>query len=77
MPPFAIGITEVTFTQYDSFCEDTGREKPDDSDWGRGQRPVINVSWQDAVAYTQWLSRRTGQIYRLPTDAEWEYAAQR
>ncbi|WJW75968.1 formylglycine-generating enzyme family protein [Thiohalobacter sp. IOR34] len=73
--PFAIGLNEVTFEEYDRFCRETGHELPDDSDWGRGQRPVINVSWKDAVAYTRWLSRKTGQTYRLPSDAEWEYAA--
>jgi formylglycine-generating enzyme required for sulfatase activity len=73
--PFAIGRYEVTFTEYDRFAEATGRQKPDDEGWGRERRPVINVSWEDAVEYTQWLSAQTGSVYRLPTEAEWEYAA--
>ena len=73
--PFAIGKTEVTFVQYDAFCEATGRAKPSDRGWGRDRQPVINVSWDDAVAYTAWLSIQTGERYRLPSEAEWEYAA--
>ncbi|HYN78108.1 MAG TPA: formylglycine-generating enzyme family protein, partial [Lamprocystis sp. (in: g-proteobacteria)] len=72
--PFAIGRYPVTFDEYDRFCADTRRERPDDQGWGRGARPVIKVSWDDAVAYCQWLSRQTGKDYRLPTEAEWEYA---
>jgi len=63
------------FEEYDRFCAATGRKQPNDKGWGRGKRPVINVTWDDAVAYTAWLSRETGQDYRLPTEAEWEYAA--
>jgi formylglycine-generating enzyme required for sulfatase activity len=72
---FAMGRYEVTFAEYDKFAQATDREKPDDRGWGRGNRPVINVSWHDAVAYTEWLSKQTGKKYRLPTEAEWEYAA--
>ncbi len=72
---FAMGRYEITFAEYDKFAKATGREKPSDEDWGRGNRPVINVSWLDVTAYAKWLSQQTGQQYRLPTEAQWEYAA--
>ncbi len=72
---FGIGKYEVTFAEYDKFAEATGREKPSDEGWGRGNRPVINVSWDDATAYAKWLSQQTSRRYRLPTEAEWEYTA--
>jgi formylglycine-generating enzyme required for sulfatase activity len=72
---FAMGRYEVTFAEYDRFAHATDRNKPDDQGWGRGHRPVINVSWHDAIAYSEWLSQQTGHQYRLPTEAEWEYAA--
>ena len=72
---FAIGKHEVTFDQYNQFAQATGRRKPNSAGWGRGIRPVINVSWQDAVAYSRWLSEQTGSRYRLPSEAEWEFAA--
>ncbi|WP_151703014.1 SUMF1/EgtB/PvdO family nonheme iron enzyme [Nitrincola alkalilacustris] len=73
--PFALSRHEVTFAEYDQFAQSTGRNLPSDEGWGRGSRPVINVSWHDAVAYTRWLAQQTGHPYRLPTEAEWEYAA--
>jgi hypothetical protein len=69
---FAMGKYEVTFAEYDLFAEATGRTKPDDNGWGRDNNPVINVSWNDATAYTKWLSDQTGKTYRLPTEAEWD-----
>ncbi len=73
--PFAISKYEITFEDYEIFAQATKRSIPDDNGWGRGNRPVINVSYFDAKAYTQWLSETTGKKYRLPTESEWEYVA--
>jgi formylglycine-generating enzyme required for sulfatase activity len=74
VPAFAIARYPLTFAEYDHFCEVTGRKKPHDEGWGRGGRPVINVSWHDAQDYVGWLSEATGYTYRLPSESEWEYA---
>jgi formylglycine-generating enzyme required for sulfatase activity len=71
--PFALGKYPVTFEEYDHFCAESGRAKAGDQGWGRGRRPVINVSWEDAQAYCAWLSEQAGEPYRLPSAAEWEY----
>ncbi|NCC40231.1 MAG: DUF1566 domain-containing protein [Gammaproteobacteria bacterium] len=73
--PLGITKTEITFDQYDRFCEETGYPKPDDAGWGRGGRPVIQVSLDDAEQYAAWLGQKTGVTYRLPSEAEWEHAA--
>jgi len=72
--PFAVSKTEVTFSEWDA-CVATGAcTNAGDRSWGRGNRPVINVSWDGAKQYVGWLSRVTGKAYRLLTEAEWEYA---
>ncbi|MCY4451070.1 MAG: SUMF1/EgtB/PvdO family nonheme iron enzyme [Immundisolibacterales bacterium] len=74
--PFAVGVYEVTFSEWES-CRRAGgcSHNPDDRGWGRGNRPVVGVSWRDAQEYVRWLSGKTGKEYRLPSEAEWEYAA--
>lgn len=72
---FAVGKYAVTFEEWD-FCfahGGGGGHEPEDEGWGRGSRPVINVSWEDAQAYVKWLSAHTGKSYRLLSEAEWEY----
>ena len=73
---FAVGIHEVTFAEWDACVAAGGCSyRPGDEGWGRGRRPVVNVSWDDAQAHARWLNRMTGKTYRLLTEAEWEYVA--
>ena len=74
---FAVGAYEVTFDQWDACVGDggCGGYAPDDEGWGRGRRPVINVSWEDAQRFVAWLRSATGEPYRLLSEAEWEYVA--
>lgn len=73
--PFAVGRFAVTFAEWDACAGDggCGRYKPGDNGWGRGNMPVINVSWDDAQSYVKWLSEKTGRHYRLLSEAEREY----
>ena len=74
---FAVGVYEVTFAEWYA-CVDAGgcgNYIPDDEGWGRGNRPVVNVSWGDAQSYVRWLSAQTGKTYRLLSESEWEYVA--
>jgi formylglycine-generating enzyme required for sulfatase activity len=74
---FAVGRFEITFDEWDACVEDGGCSGyvPNDRGWGRGNRPVINVSWDQARSYASWLAGKTGASYRLLTEAEWEYAS--
>jgi formylglycine-generating enzyme required for sulfatase activity len=71
---FAVGKYAVTFSQWDACVSDGGCGGYRPGDWGRGRLPVIYVSWDDAKRYVSWLSRKTGQSYRLLSESEWEYA---
>ncbi len=75
--PFAVGKYEIMFREWDACVADGGCKgyRPNDEGWGRGNRPVINVTWEHAQAYLRWLSRKSRAEYRLPSEAEWEYAA--
>ena len=75
--PFAVGKFEVTFREWDACVAGGGCEgsRASDQSWGRASRPVINVSWDDGKKYVVWLRRVSGAAYRLPSEAEWEYAA--
>ncbi len=74
--PIAIGRREVTFNEWDS-CVAAGdcKSRLADRGWGRGDRPALNVTWVDAKQFVSWLSKKTGQRYRLPSESEWEYTA--
>jgi formylglycine-generating enzyme required for sulfatase activity len=74
--PFAIGRREVTFDEWDQCSAALAcKYQPGDHGWGRGSRPVIDVSWDDAKVFLAWLAQKSGKRYRLPSEAEWEYAA--
>ena len=72
---FYVAENEVTFREYDKFCKNTNRARPSDSGFGRDEKPVINVTYDDAVAYTKWISKKSGKKIRLLSESEWEYVA--
>jgi formylglycine-generating enzyme required for sulfatase activity len=73
--PFAIGKYEVTFDEWDACVAAKACEVVGDDGWGRGRRPVLYVNFEMAMGYAKWLSQKTGKQYRVPSEAEWEYAA--
>ena len=75
--PFAVSKFEITFDEWEACVKEggCGGYRPDDQGWGRGNRPAINISWEDAKSYVTWLGRKTGKPYRLLSESEWEYAA--
>ena len=72
---FMVSVYEVTFAEYNRFAKATGRRQPMSNGWDVKTHPVIDVSWDDALAYTKWLSKQTGMRYRLLSESEWEYVA--
>ena len=72
---FMVSVYEVTYAEYDRFAKATKRKLPDSTGWDRKTHPVNNMSWNDALAYTRWMSKQTGKQYRLLSESEWEYVA--
>ncbi len=73
--PFSVGVFPITFEEWDQFAEETDAHRPESAGSGRGRYPVAGVSWTDANSYFSWLAEKTGQRYRLLSEAEWEYRA--
>ncbi len=71
---FKMGIYQVTFAEYDRYAQIKNLDKIDDNEWGRGKRPIMRVSWEDAIAYTKWLSKELGVTYKLPKEEDWYLA---